>query len=267
MERFIDSFSKRLATAVSRRDVLRMTSQTMLGVMLSATGIRSVWAASSHGAVGRYACGAVQHSIQLAVGNYDPSKYANRGAYVREVAKRTSVGVTGELITEDCAECIVSQFAKRIPVASQAACGPIVAPTATCDALQPSQRQVDAAGALVVDAAPGAWSDPTQWGVVLRLAQGMLGCTLNTVSSLSSASANAINSAALAASPSALAPAAPEFCGTPNVYYCGPSNSLVYATLDQPVAPCLNQTCFDHDSCYTSQCITHFCYFSTSTAG
>ena len=270
MERFIDSFSKRLATAVSRRDVLRMTSQTMFGVLLSAAGIRSVWAASSGGGTGTSACGAVQQSIQLAVGNDDPTKYANRGTYVSAVAKRTSVAVTGALITDDCADCIVAQFAEGIPVASQSACGTIVTPTATCDALQPSESQITAAAVLLVDAAPGAWSNPTQWSVFINLAQGMLGCTLSTADSVSSAASNAINSAALAASPSALASNASGFCGTPNVNYCGPDNSLVNPK-DPTVAPCLNQECFNHDSCYTSSCVPEgipaaFCNFSASTA-
>lgn len=70
MDEFLDSLSKRLANAVSRRDVLRITSQTLFAVIATSTGITKLWAAGtskSGGGVNSSACGAVQQSIQLGV--------------------------------------------------------------------------------------------------------------------------------------------------------------------------------------------------------
>ena len=71
MQELIDSLSKRLATAVSRRDMLRIGSQTFLAAFVSSAGIGKLWAAvgSSPGGVNSSACGAVQRSIQLAIGD------------------------------------------------------------------------------------------------------------------------------------------------------------------------------------------------------
>jgi len=47
MERFIDHLSKRLAKAVSRRDMLSITSRTIFGTLVSSTGINKLWASNT----------------------------------------------------------------------------------------------------------------------------------------------------------------------------------------------------------------------------
>ena len=45
MEHFIDSLSKRLAAAVSRRDMLSIASRALLGAVVATTGVGKLWAA------------------------------------------------------------------------------------------------------------------------------------------------------------------------------------------------------------------------------
>ena len=70
------------------------------------------------------ACRALQKEVQEAVGNEDPNVYRNHGQYVSRVARMVGPHVDSGEITEECASCIVSQFARRIPIEDQEPCGP-----------------------------------------------------------------------------------------------------------------------------------------------
>jgi hypothetical protein len=73
------------------------------------------------GDVGSPECLSAQQSAQAAVQAGGP--YRNHGALVSTAAKVVSRAVSAGDITEACADCIVSQFARRIPVTEQAPCG------------------------------------------------------------------------------------------------------------------------------------------------
>ena len=64
-------------------------------------------------------CRAPQLAVQAAVGDEDPAIYRNHGKYVSTVAKMVDAA---EGVSEECAGCIVSQFALGIPVAEQSPC-------------------------------------------------------------------------------------------------------------------------------------------------
>ena len=68
-------------------------------------------------------CRALQLEVQAAVGNETRPRYRNHGAYVSTVAHMVGIHV-GVDITEECASCIISQFARRIPIEDQRPCGP-----------------------------------------------------------------------------------------------------------------------------------------------
>lgn len=67
-------------------------------------------------------CGELQDMVQAAVGNEDPAVYRNHGQYVSTVAKMVDPYLESGEIDSVCASCIVSQFARRIPVEDQEAC-------------------------------------------------------------------------------------------------------------------------------------------------
>jgi len=49
----------------------------------------------------------------------------NHGQWMKLVTRITSPELEAENITEECSSCIVSQYARRIPVAEQVPCGPV----------------------------------------------------------------------------------------------------------------------------------------------
>jgi len=67
-------------------------------------------------------CGQLQDMVQAAVGNEDPLVYRNHGQYVSTVAKMVDPYLESGEIDSVCASCIVSQFARRIPVEEQEPC-------------------------------------------------------------------------------------------------------------------------------------------------
>jgi len=71
-----------------------------------------------------YACRKAQLSVQATVGNEDPAIYKNHGAYVSAAAAAANVFLYSGEIDLECHSCIVSQFARRIPIAQQTPCGP-----------------------------------------------------------------------------------------------------------------------------------------------
>jgi hypothetical protein len=67
-------------------------------------------------------CGDLQLLVQNTVGNEDPAVYRNHGKYVSTVAKMVDPYLESGEIDSVCASCIVSQFARRIPVEEQELC-------------------------------------------------------------------------------------------------------------------------------------------------
>ena len=67
-------------------------------------------------------CGDLQALVQDSVGNEDPAVYRNQGKYVSTVAKLVDPYLESGEIDSVCASCIVSQFARRIPVEEQELC-------------------------------------------------------------------------------------------------------------------------------------------------
>src|SRR5215471_17919621 len=162
MEQFIDDFSKQLAKAVSRRDVLSIGARTVFAAFVSSTGIGKLWAKASStstvpGDVGTTSCGAVQQSVQLAFP--DPTRYSNHGSYVSSVARSVSAAQEANLITNACFGCIISQFAKTIPTSDQQSCGAIVPPTTVCSSTAISSAQLETATILALQSAPNAMGD------------------------------------------------------------------------------------------------------------
>src|ERR1700756_986253 len=101
MEHFVDGLSKRLAYAVSRRDMLSITSRTLFGAFVTSTGVGKLWAGStstSAGDMGSPSCGAVQNAVQRAFP--DPTKYSHHGAYVSSAAKSVSAAQDANMITD-----------------------------------------------------------------------------------------------------------------------------------------------------------------------
>lgn len=68
------------------------------------------------------ACEALQAELQDQQGDEDPDVYRNHGAYVSPVARATSQAVESNAITEECAGCIVNQFARNVLIAEQTIC-------------------------------------------------------------------------------------------------------------------------------------------------
>lgn len=199
----------------------------------------------------------MQKAIQLTFP--DPAKYSNHGHYVSAVARSVSAPENATLITDSCAECIVSQFARSVPIEQQQACGPIVQPTNNCSSTRPSVLEVETAAVLSLGAVPDAWSVPEQWVLLIQLANAILGCKVSGPTQQQQGVAS--NGTAKQISN--------PLCVTPGVNYCGPGNSLdttVAALFLPTVDPCLNAACFTHDNCYASQCITKPCYFTGQTS-
>lgn len=67
-------------------------------------------------------CEELQLMVQDSVGNENPAVYRNHGKYVSTVAKLVDPYLESEAIDSVCASCIVSQFARRIPVEDQEPC-------------------------------------------------------------------------------------------------------------------------------------------------
>lgn len=67
-------------------------------------------------------CRELQVMVQETVGNEDPAVYRNHGKYVSTVAKFVDPYLESGAIDSVCASCIVSQFARRIPIEDQEPC-------------------------------------------------------------------------------------------------------------------------------------------------
>jgi|GEM_PF-1170066 len=67
-------------------------------------------------------CQTVQSEAQALVGNEPDGDWKNHGQYVSTVARLVDQYVESGEIDSVCASCIVSQFARRIPVEDQEPC-------------------------------------------------------------------------------------------------------------------------------------------------
>ncbi len=73
------------------------------------------------GDIGSDVCEEAQVAAQEAVADGEP--YRNHGQMVRTAARALRPEVISAEITEECAGCIISQFARRIPIEEQETCG------------------------------------------------------------------------------------------------------------------------------------------------
>lgn len=255
MERFFDDLSKRLAKAVSRREMLNITARALAGTLLSSAGIEKLWSqssATSASGVGSPICGAVQQAIQLGFPN--PSQFTNHGQYVGTIAQATTSAENAGFITTDCAGCIISQFARGLPVSQQQKCGSLVMPTQSCGEGDSTTSQIQTAAVLALAAAPNAFGDPEQFVTWTNLTQEILGCLLAPSPETPSV-ASADNDAST--------------CAVSGVNYCGPGNSVLPTNPALPlpsVASCINEQCCVHDNCYAKTCEPFSCYFTPQTA-
>jgi hypothetical protein len=275
MDEFLDSLSKRLASTLTRREMLRIASGTVFGALALSTLISRVWGktAPAPGGPNSSTCGAVQNTIQLALGDEDPARYKDHHEYVRAVERFAHRSVEGELITKECSDCIVGQFRASVSIASQYPCGSFIAPSETCDAILPTKRQINAASELALSAVPNAWGDSAQWVKLVQLSEAMLGCTLGSAGQ-TTASTLQIDSTtratgALVSTTGLAAAAATSTCAAAGVNYCGPGNSGDPSNPNRnwlpTVATCLNEACCVHDNCYADVCEPLQCYFTTNS--
>ena len=67
-------------------------------------------------------CEQLQANVQTLVGDEADGDWKNHGQYVSTVAKFVDQYLESGEIDSVCASCIVSQFARRIPIEDQEAC-------------------------------------------------------------------------------------------------------------------------------------------------
>jgi hypothetical protein len=89
--------------------------------MVAVIGLSTTLVAQEPGDVGSAECREVQLDAQAAVEDGGP--YKNHGQMVRTAANNQSPALEAGDITEECSSCIMNQFARRIPIADQEACG------------------------------------------------------------------------------------------------------------------------------------------------
>lgn len=287
MPHFMDVFSKRLAAAVSRRDMLRIASGALVSATLASTGITPVWARTPRpGGLNSSICGAVQKSIQLgsqtlAAANVPPDQdeededdrtHRSSQKLARHARRLTRIARKARLIDEDCVECIISQFEAGTPVFEQYACGPLTEPSVLCDVLDPPAEQIEATSVLAFSAAPNALTEAPDWAVFEQLTEAMLGCQLSSQAHPAASTAAAVTgtTTGLALAAQALRNSATasgcDTPGTPGVDYCGKGNSVENPVGTVTAAQCLNAGCFAHDNCYESNCVPNPCYFTAQSA-
>jgi slime mold repeat-containing protein len=119
-----------------------------------------------------------------------------------------------------------------------------------CSEVMPSDEQMQAAVDAAMQAAPHPWSEAGDARRFFTLTQQALGCTFETFDT-TAAGATLEN--------------APVW--NPYEFYCGLDfpNSFAGFALEWPAGPCLNEACFNHDSCYFSHCVGGACAFSPQT--
>ena len=113
-----------------RRYLGGATFGIVIAVMLVVT-IPGVILAQAPGDVGSPECLAVQLEAQAAVDDGQP--YKNHGKMVSTAAKVQSPYVEDGTITEECSSCIINQFARRIAIGEQEACGSVAPVNPECE--------------------------------------------------------------------------------------------------------------------------------------
>ena len=205
--------------------------------------------AQNAGSPGSSQCGWTQKLIQQTVGDESPNVYRNHGDYVSTAAKIASQALEAGLITKGCSDCIVDQFAGRVPIASQKQCGPVTSPTQSCTQTTPTPAQIQTAVVLALAKLTNPWGDITQFQTLLNSAQGILGCQIWQ---------NGATATAIPLLPQA--PAAAQGCATSGVDYCGPGTSQRGTAVATPAY--LNEACCNHDTCYGVNCVSTGCYWT-----
>ena len=86
------------------------------------------WAQPAPGDVGSPECAQLQARVQANLGS-EPSEptmlFRNHGQFMKAVQQIVSPELEAGNITEECSSCITNQYARRIAVADQEACGPL----------------------------------------------------------------------------------------------------------------------------------------------
>jgi hypothetical protein len=222
----------------------------MIRIILFAICLISFVFIANGQAPGTSACGAMQRIVQTSVGDENPTKYKNHGAYVSAVDKLVSQGVSAGLITKECSECIVSQFAQGIPIANQRPCGTVTQPTQACSETNVTPDQIQTATVLGLQTLDDAWGNAPQFQQLLDSTNSLLGCKIQSESTAGSTQTS---------------PATPlqSSCAASGVNYCGPGTSLTNSALRFiNVPPCLNEGCCGHDNCYGKNCVSGDCQWT-----
>ena len=97
----------------------RLSTLAAMGLLFAITSQAS---AQLPGDVGTLECGDIQSDAQTAVSSGGP--YKNHGKLVSTAAQVVSPAEEGGQITAECSSCIMNQFARKIPIKDQEACGP-----------------------------------------------------------------------------------------------------------------------------------------------
>jgi len=213
------------------------------------------------GGVGSPQCGAVQKSIQLSVGNDDPTRYRNHSIYVRAVSKLLMPPKRTKLINGACSTCIINEFKDGLAIDDQTSCGTYIAPTQPCTSSKATLNQIDTATILSIGPLSNPWGDPTQFQSFLQSVDAILGCQ---VDSPSTQSLSLVNRDEELLAPD-LGTQGVNYCKSAiqGVNYCGPGNSITNPILESvAVIPCLNQACFSHDTCYSDKCVAGECIWT-----
>lgn len=123
----------------------------------------------------------------------------------------------------------------------------------TCEELNPTQEQIDAAVAEAITDIDNAWGNVNDFQMLLDQIEAKLHCTLQNLTDASSARAL-----------QEVLPLQSETCADEGVYYCGPGTSDNGTTMHTESA-CLNEACCRHDNCYGVTCVHGDCYWTTQT--
>src|SRR5262249_19030902 len=104
------------------KPAMKAATAVCFGVLLvcGPAGSRAGERPADSGAVGASSCRAVQLAAQAAVEAGGP--YRNHGDLVRTAAHIVNTALKSGAINDDCAGCIISQFARGVPITDQKPC-------------------------------------------------------------------------------------------------------------------------------------------------
>ena len=218
-------------------------------------------------------CGELQQEVQAAVGDED-ERYRNHGAYVSAVANLVDAESESGEISEECAGCIVSQFARRIPVADQESCGD-VPDLIICTEENTTPEGIRAAVYSALDVAPNAWGDSDDWKIFLSAVEAEIGCTLpkeddETEQAMRQQQTHFEGRPHTDSMDRERSFACFGGGDTPGVgetpRYCGPGFGSGVGGINLRVPSCLNQACCAHDLCYEDcEVGGNLCFWSDQT--